>query len=144
MPKFHWSSLLCEILGNMCIVVVCKRGSVVEITVGHRSWPTRFSIWPNNLFLKFAEMITEWDYLDSEVWQTPRCDKLRSVTNSMCLTWWRKWKEKVVHWILSLQAIFYLLLNQDGRNQSTQCKRSYTCAIYYQLHKWAVNFDMPR
>ena len=27
-------------------------------------------------------------------------------------------------------------------HHSHPCKRSYTCAIYYQFHKWAVNFDM--
>ena len=29
-------------------------------------------------------------------------------------------------------------------HHSPPCKCSYTCAIYYQFHKWAVNFDMQR
>ena len=34
--------------------------AVGKITVGHQSWPTRFPIWPNNLFLKFVEMTNHW------------------------------------------------------------------------------------
>ena len=56
--------------------------SVVEITVGHQSWPTRFPIWPNNFFLKFAEMSDYWmRYLDSEMWQ------------AACV-WHGRWNEK--------------------------------------------------
>ena len=53
--------------------------TVVEIMVGHRSWLTRFLIWPNNVFLRFAEMTSHW-MRPSGLWR---------VTNCMCLTWWR-------------------------------------------------------
>ena len=51
--------------------------AVIEIMVGHRSWPTRFPIWPNNLFLKFVETTDHWMRL-YELW---------SATNCICLTW---------------------------------------------------------
>ena len=48
---------------------------MVEITVGHQSWPTRFPIWQNSFFPKFIKMTNLWIRLSG----------LQSVTNCMCL-----------------------------------------------------------
>ena len=64
---------------------------MIEIAVCHRSWPTRFPIWPNNLFLKFVEISDHWMRLSwLKVWQTA------------CV--WKMKRKKFVHWILSLHA----------------------------------------
>ena len=70
---------------------------VIKITVGHRSWLTRFPIWLNSLFLKFVEITDYW----------MRLFGLRSVTNCMCLTW-RKRKGLFIEYCLCTQQNFIL------------------------------------
>ena len=65
------------------LIRVATTYPVIEITVGHRSRPTRFPIWPSNLFLKFVEMADHW----------MRLSGLRRVRNYV-FDMVRKWKEK--------------------------------------------------
>ena len=76
------------------LIRVATTYPVIEITVGHRSRPTRFPIWPSNLFLKFVEMADHW----------MRLSGLRRVRNYVFDMVKEMKRKRFVHWILLLRA----------------------------------------